>query len=201
MILPRPIPEIDRSAIAMWLLDRIKRGDELEFCHPSRMARVGKTWFHHHCDGLFWVAPVPLNKGAKLVKVGVLDFYCHCKLDFGLINDPISGKMSGKMSPATWLLMGIDGKSNLDRLCEAWAKNGELIPTTSPAGMTLRGILNEMNAMVKKGDEVTLAEASEAINLIDNNLVKFNTYIQDLAAKSGLKFDSPGLGGGNEPAM
>jgi hypothetical protein len=186
MVLPRPLPKnTGYDELCKFLEQKFARGEEVRFVKPSEFHSFVLR-YHSASNGTGEVIVMLHNTSKKRTyKMGGLAFYCHVQKDIGLV------EVADTLSPTQWLLSGIDGTTNLDRLCLAWSKNGELIPDLkTDNGKALKAILDEMNQVVK----ITPSwdEAAQAAELIDQGLVKFGTFLEDLRQRSGLPLKEQG---------
>lgn len=171
MILPRPVIQ-NLQVIKDYIAIRFTKNEPVEFCPPLKYANVkGLQFYELENDYII------LLKGKKALYVGIPAFYCHVTKDIGLINDP-------DVTASQWLLSGIDGRMNVDRLCEAWAMNGELIPKKDEIGKRLTTILKEANQAITVVND---AETMAALDLINIHLQPYNTYMVALMMNSGVK--------------
>jgi len=170
MILPRPIPPSENGLVD-YISSRFTPGQKFELCDKYHIYKYNK------CDA----KGVHCFYGVRNYDIGLLRFYKLVKTDIG----EIYTYPPGTMPPMIWLLSGTDGLTNGDRLCKAWALNQGLIPRLgTPHGEALRLIISESNHWIANSVETNVNEVYE---YLDNNLVKYNTYLDDLANMSGVK--------------
>ena len=182
MILPRPVPSncnkaIDYKSISDFISSHFTFDESFTLVDDAN---------EYKFKGI-----VCGNSGNYIItnrrfKIGSLKFYTHVTKDIGYIESLFDDDDKPiKLKATTWLFMGIDGRLNIYRLCEAMAKNGELLPLTNPIGQNYAAILKESNDWIREDNDEK--DILLAIEHIDHHLVKYNTYLEQLAQRSGVK--------------
>lgn len=176
MILPRPIVDLTYPEVRDFINKNFVNGEVFELC-------TGKSEYKfievHESN---WT--VHAHYGKKIEKIGLLKFYSRVKKDIGLIK-----AIKERSLPAmAWLTSGIDGILNVERLCKAVAMNGELLPRKDEKGKVLSAILMDSNQAIQpiENTEEGLKDAAAAIEFIDANLIKYGTYLEELAKASNV---------------
>jgi hypothetical protein len=188
MILPRPIPL--NMTIEQWVdlrdfinmkfkfLEEFKLTTQPNIIPFYRFDRI-----HQGKGGYVVMAKVANNK-TRQVQLGLLKFYKEVTKDIGMMNGLFD---NNKYNAVVWLMMGIDGELNVDRLAKALALNGELLPKDTEAGAALKALLAEANSQIVDDSKIVDTNMkSEIIDLIDTHLIRFNTYLDELARLSGV---------------
>lgn len=112
---------------------------------------------------------VKLKVGSHVTKIGAVRFYRTVVAEVEEID------LGSKPNAAEWLMAGENGRTNLDRLAELFAKNGSLVPVKG----------SELEALIKKGkietdDRFDLEVSFMAHEMIDQALVKYGTSVEFL---------------------
>lgn len=177
MILPRVMPKVSLERLTEHIAVNFSRGDLLQLCPPSIHSKRDSIFQYLNREKYVIIA----SQGKREIKIGVIDLYCHCRKDIPIIL--IDNQ--GKLTPTQWLLSGIDGIPNIDRLCEVWARNGELLPKNNKYGEELKQLLSDMNRQV--GVTSDEEELRNTISMIDSHLIKYGTALDYLKLNSGIR--------------
>ena len=168
MILPRPLHD-NWNEVADFVMENFKSGESFMLSDAKR------SLIFESVDRDKWIVPCRFR-----LNIGLMRFYTHVTKDIGLVTKEKS--LIGTMTPEQWLFSGVDGVTNLDRLCKAMTLNGTIIPNmTTIKGREYAQILQESNIMIN-----IPSGSVNAIEIIDNRLLIYGTWLDQLAENSGL---------------
>lgn len=171
MILPRPLHE-NWEFVTAFIESKFSPGESFTLLDAKR------PLIFESIDKVKWVVRCRFR-----LNIGLMRMYTHVTKDIGLLS-PVAD-----LNPEQWLFAGVDGVTNLDRFCKAMALNGAIIPDlTTPRGRDYAAIIDEANAAIN-GSAVGSSNPDNdlsAVEIIDNRLLIYGTWLDVLAENSGL---------------